>query len=414
MSRHDDIVRCSLMAKTDVYPWEFKARFRRHAFGWRSQPAIQRVKQAVSEINKVARQDPVLAGEGAVLFLERVSPAIEQVDSSSGGIGTAVNNAIVALVPIIAGAPADAVTRQRWLDRLWEAHEADQMPYISSLSDHWGALCASKELASEWADRLVGITMMALSPDPALHGFFHGTTACLSALYRAERYQEIIDILQVDTIWEYQQWSVKALAAQGKTSAALEAAVARSGPRGGDPRADALREEILLASGQVEEAYQIGLRAGPTGTYLATFRSLARKYPHKAPGTILADLVATTPGSEAKWFAAAKDAGLYDEALDLAGRSPCDPRTLTRAARDLADKQPSFALGSGLLAMHWLVRGHGYEIMGLDVLAAYDAVMKAAEHAGRVDGTRQVVREMVATEAPGGFVARILGSDLAL
>jgi len=43
-------------------------------------------------------------------------------------------------------------------------------------------------------------------------------------------------------------------------------------------------------------------------------------------------LVETTPGSEAKWFAAAKDAGLYDEALDLAGRAPCDPRTLTRAA----------------------------------------------------------------------------------
>jgi broad specificity phosphatase PhoE len=85
-----------------AYKWTFKARFRRHAFGWRSKPAIQRVKEAVSEIKKVARENPVLGAEGAVTFLERVSPALEQVDSSSGAIGTAVNNAIVALVPVIA------------------------------------------------------------------------------------------------------------------------------------------------------------------------------------------------------------------------------------------------------------------------------------------------------------------------
>jgi hypothetical protein len=41
--------------------WEFKPRFRRRAFGWRSQPAIQRVKEAVAEIKKVARTDAALA-----------------------------------------------------------------------------------------------------------------------------------------------------------------------------------------------------------------------------------------------------------------------------------------------------------------------------------------------------------------
>ena len=51
--------------------WEFKGRFRRHAFGWKSQPALQRVKQAVSEVKKVARADPALAAEGAVAFIER-------------------------------------------------------------------------------------------------------------------------------------------------------------------------------------------------------------------------------------------------------------------------------------------------------------------------------------------------------
>jgi len=58
------------MAKDKVHKWEFRARFRRQAFGWKSQPAIKRIREAVSEIKKVARRDKVLAAEGAVLFLE--------------------------------------------------------------------------------------------------------------------------------------------------------------------------------------------------------------------------------------------------------------------------------------------------------------------------------------------------------
>jgi len=68
----------------EAHKWEFKTRFRRHAFGWKSQPAITRVKQAVTEIKRVAKKEPVLAAEGAISFLELVSPALEHVDSSSG------------------------------------------------------------------------------------------------------------------------------------------------------------------------------------------------------------------------------------------------------------------------------------------------------------------------------------------
>lgn len=50
------------------------ARFRRNAFGRHSQPAIHRVREAVSEVRKAARRDPVLAADGAVRFLEKVSP----------------------------------------------------------------------------------------------------------------------------------------------------------------------------------------------------------------------------------------------------------------------------------------------------------------------------------------------------
>jgi hypothetical protein len=56
--------------KVGGHKWAFTARFRRHAFGWRSQPAIQRVKQAVSEIKMVARGDPALAADGAARTAE--------------------------------------------------------------------------------------------------------------------------------------------------------------------------------------------------------------------------------------------------------------------------------------------------------------------------------------------------------
>lgn len=48
--------------------WEFKARFRRHGFGWRSQPAILRLRQAVSETRQAARRDPVTGAEGCKLL----------------------------------------------------------------------------------------------------------------------------------------------------------------------------------------------------------------------------------------------------------------------------------------------------------------------------------------------------------
>lgn len=401
-------------APPEAHKWKFTARFRRHAFGWKSQPAIQRVRQAACEIKKVARKDPVLAADGAVSLLERLSPALERVDSSSGAIGTAVNHAIAELVPLVAGAPANAKTRAAWLERLWEAHAADEIPYIEALGDHWGELCASTDVACAWADRLLGITRMALSPDKNLRGHFHGTSACLSALYRAERYAEIVDVLEVDTIWPCKRWAVQALAALGRRSEAIRYAESCRGSWTHDGEVDAVCEEILLSSGLVEDAYRFGLRASRSGTFLATFRAVLKKYPHKGAGEVLADLVKTTPGEEGKWFAAAKEAGLYDAALALASRTPCDPKTLTRAARDLSLEQPAFAVGAGLLALHWLVQGYGYEITGADVWAAYDSTMKAAAKNGSADDTRERVKKLVAGESAGGFVARILGRQLGL
>jgi hypothetical protein len=220
------------MPKARGHSWRFKTRFRRHAFGWTSQPAIKRLQEALAEIKQVARLEPMLAAEGAIALLERISPALEHVDSSSGSISGAVNRTIAELVPVIARAPADARVRAAWLDRLFEAHAADQIPYIEQLAEYWGELCGSRELASEWADRLIKITRLALSPDKSTRGYFHGTSACLSALFTAGRYDELIELVKSDVLWSYKWWAVKALAAEGRGAEAIAYAEALPQPMG--------------------------------------------------------------------------------------------------------------------------------------------------------------------------------------
>lgn len=398
------------MAKTLKHKWTFTGRFRKQAFGWRgSATAIQRVKEAVAEIKAAARKDALLGAEGAVLFLEKISPALEQIDSSSGAIGTAVSNAIEALVPIIAEAPTDTTLRKKWLDRLWKAIEEDDIPYIELLPDHWGALCKSPGLASLWADNLMTPVRITWSADRrAGGGYFKGTSACLSALLAAGRHKEILELLDLAPykFWHYRQWGGKALMVMGKKAEALRYAEDSRGLNQPDHIISAACEEILLASGMAEEAYgKYAIAANQKTTYLATFRAIAKKYPNKAPGEILVDLVASSPGNEGKWFAAAKSAGLLREAINLANRSPCDPRTLTRAARDMKDKEPHFAAEVGIAALRWLIAGYGYDITRLDVLDAYKFTLDAAVNDGCLPEVQDRIRKMVADDKSSDQVA---------
>ena len=104
-----------------AHKWLIAPRFRRNAFGWKSDLPIRRIKEALTEIKQTARKEPILGAEGAITLLEKLSPALMHVDSSSGALGSAVNRAIETLVPIIIKPDVDAKTRQRWLDRLWLA-----------------------------------------------------------------------------------------------------------------------------------------------------------------------------------------------------------------------------------------------------------------------------------------------------
>ena len=138
--------------------------------------------------------------------------------------------------------------------------------------------------------------------------------------------------------------------------------------------------------------------------------SIAKKYTHITPETILRDLDAASPGEPGKWFAAGKDAGLFDLAIELANASPTDPRTLTRAAMDFAHKQPAFAMAAGLAALRWISLGYGYEITGVDVLDASRATLQAAEHAGvDPESVRKQIRSLASrTSVHADFLSRAL------
>jgi hypothetical protein len=351
----------------------------------------------------------MLGAEGAIRFIEKLSPALEEVDSSSGAIGTAVNRALDALIPIIIQAPADSLTRDVWLERLWEAFMADEIPYIEALEDRWGELCASPEVASRWADELVpGLRACWSDKSPGFR-YFKGTTACLSSLLAAGRHQELIDLLALykTSFWSYRRFGVKALAAMGRKGEAIKYARESVGLNDHPQAAAEACEEILLSSGMREEAYrQYAIMANRKTTHVATFKAIAKKYPEQSPETILGDLVASTPGDEGKWFASAKDSGLLDLALDLARRSGADPRTLNRAARDFAAKEPRFALGVAMASLEWMALGYGYEITHGDVIMAYDEGLKAAQLLGVDAEMKQAVSDLIGKTGPGGTFVR--------
>jgi hypothetical protein len=240
---------------------------------------------------------------------------------------------------------------------------------------------------------------------------------CLSALRAAGRYQEILDLLAINprTIWHYRQYGVKALAAMGRPDDAIRYAEEGRGLNDSPVAIARACEDILLSAGQRDEAYRrYGLIANRAPTYAAWFRAVRKKYPERTAAEVLDDLVAETPGEDGKWFAAAKDAKLYDKAIALANRTPCSPQTLTRAARAYAETNPTFALEAGVTAIRWLAQGHGYDVTALDVSGAYTHAMSAAKRAGRADEIRSLIRRYVTDGPLREFMTKVLGRQLDL
>ena len=329
------------------HTWTFKPRLRTRAFGWKgSCLACQRLKEAAAEIKNVARQDPATAADGVVCLMERIWPAFQDIDTSSGALGGAVNWAQDELLPVVIDAPADRKTRDKWLDRLWQAIQDDGVDYLWVVEERWGELCGSREIASPWADLWLLRTAWS---DPRPGGYVRGGSVCLSSLVAAGRHEELLDLLALRRFpsWHDRKFGVQALLAQGRVDEALGYAEASRGLNQPNTAIDAACEKILLDAGRTDEAYEkYALTANISSTGLATFRAIVRKYPGRDPKTILLDM-AESSGDSGRWFAAAKDAGFLDLSLEFANEGRTDPRTLSRASRDLLHKDARFCLRAG-------------------------------------------------------------------
>ncbi len=275
------------------HQWTFRARFRARAFGWKaSRLACQRLKEAVTEIKRVSKAEPVTAADGAVILTEKLWPALESVDSSTGALGGAVGWTLTELLPIVIDAPADRKTRDHWLARLFRAIQEDGVDYLWLVQEHWGELCGSGEAASHWADEFLPLLKAAWT-DLRPGSYVRETPMCLSSLLAARRYEELLDVLALRHFpnWSDRKFGVQALLAEGHVEEALVYAEASRGLNQPDSAIDAACEKILLDAGRDQEAYErYALTANQSSTGLATYRMIARKYPDHDPKQILLDL----------------------------------------------------------------------------------------------------------------------------
>ena len=133
-----------------------------------------------------------------------------------------------------------------------------------------------------------------------------------------------------------------------------------------------------------EDAYRrYGLYAAQGITNLNVFRATASQYPEKDKRQVLLDLIEAR-GNKGKWFAAAKDAGFLDIALECARTGETEPKTLLRAARDFQEQDAEFALQIALYAAKSLLGGRGYEPSTADIREACDHLIAAATRLERL------------------------------
>lgn len=162
------------------------------------------------------------AGDGVVSLMERIWLAFQDIDISFGALGGAVFWAQDELLPILIEAPADRKTRNKWLDRLWQAIEGDAVDYLSLIGSRWGELCGSREVASNWADRFLGLFRTTWS-DPRPGNYVRGASVRPSSLLAAGRHQEVLEVLSLQRFlfWHDRKFGLQALLSECRTDEAL-------------------------------------------------------------------------------------------------------------------------------------------------------------------------------------------------
>jgi hypothetical protein len=282
------------MANKPTHKWDFKPGMRAGAYSWKSSAkAIERLKSANSEIRAVAKVDPVTAAEGVIALAQRIWPAFEHIDTSSGALGTAVRRTLEELLPILIEAPADEKTRAKWLEQLREAIEKDGVDYLAPIAHCFGQIAAYPALMNLHADRDLDMIEAAWSDHKR---FIHVATGSLtlSCLLEAGRHDELLALLACKKthLWFDDKFGAEALLRQGREDEALAYAEALLQ---GDRRPWGYQGiaqfcgRILVAQGREEEVYRrFGLPSVSGNTYLAMWRDLVKRYPDLDARRILA------------------------------------------------------------------------------------------------------------------------------
>ena len=302
------------------------------------------------------------------------------------------------MIPILIDATADHSTRSKWLKRLFEAVHDDGVQYLSPVENRFGEIARYPDLTNAFADELLPLLRQVWS-DQKHFEYVSGTAICLSCLLEAGRYAELAELLakQRMKFWSWQRFGAEALLRQGRWEEAV--AFADSVRDAGHDKIsiDLFCEKVLIHQGRSDEAYRrFGLGAATGTTNLAIYRSLVRTYPERNRRQLLLDLIKTR-GDKGKWFAAAKDAGFLDIALECAALHNADPSTLVRAARDFCGKEPKFAATVALFAVTHLLTGGGYDPPVSDVNEAVKHLFAAARQIGAVGWAHQNLGRLVAS-----------------
>jgi hypothetical protein len=406
------------MSAKATHKWAFKPDMRAGAYSWKSSSkAIERLKSASSEIRAVARADPVTAAEGVIALAQRIWPAFEHIDTSSGALGNAVKRTLEELLPVLIDAPADEKTRAKWLEQLREAIEDDGVDYLAPIAHCFGKIAAYPELKNLHADRDLDMIVTAWSDHVR---FIHVSTGSitLSCLLEAGRYDELLGLLarKKTHLWFDEKFGAEALLRQGREDEALAYAEALlQGDRRPWGHHDIAQfcERILVAQGREKEAYRrFGLPTVSGNTYVAMWRDLVKRYPDLDARMVLEDLI-EAQGSKGKWFAAAKTAKYLDIALDCAAETDAAPATLIRAARDFVMKEPAFAAQVGLYGIGHLLAGRGYEPSPLLIDEAVSHVMAASGRKEKSGWALNELKSLAANMATDVIMSAQLRSKLA-
>lgn len=388
------------MARNTTHKWAFKPGMRAGAFGWRgTAKATARLKAATREIKAVRKSDPVAAGEGVIALAERIWPAFEHIDTSSGALGTAVARSLEDLAPILIDAPADETTRAAWAEQLRRAILDDGVDYLAPLADRFGEIAQVPAVINDHADRDLDLISAAWT-DHDRFSHVPSATLTLSCLLEAGRHEELLALVDSarTRLWFYEKFAAEALVLQGREAEALTRAAALLEGERMPPGYRAIAqfcEILLIRQGKADEAYaRYGVPMTAGGTWLAMWRDLVKRYPDRDPRRVLEDLMAHH-GRKGKWFAAAKTAGYLDIALDCAADHEAAPATLIRAARDFAQKDPAFAAGVALHAIKHLLAGRGYDASPLDIDDAVAHLITAARQIDRASWALDQLRRIV-------------------